>query len=649
MPETDTLIAVAEVPIVTAEGQADTIVALAPVAAPPTPIHDLFDTGDRLAACATGGMPKDAKDWAPLREKARKRARITLTKVWEDPAKGWAVHRTDYRRFCYKDYPTKNRRALSITEKPDIIGIKTDALVNDANAAKGKRNAVLAHYVLSLRGGRLAVYSCSKTRVRHTMPGQIDLSAGVDGLRTLYPEAYDRFSRRLVKLLRSKARANGVKLAKGDDLCAVLEATLWPALEAVKAHHKAVRDGATWTPQQSDRWLLRHMHCTAAELPKEMTGYGSKAVTKLLWESMKPIVCRPLPGGGTWTDTGRADWKRKWAWLALLRTWLPVDHSQQILRAPKIAQWDDEWSKDPRTVRKLLKQWEPKRVVRMLTETCADSSTIRDTLNMLAERKGRLAGEAVDWERDHLGEPIPAAEPVPRTRDALELHEWLVAESRRAYARERQLREARRLLAMTPEQRAAEEERERKARAPFEHSDELKSVAGKTVTTADSKTHAILLPEGPVMMVEWGASMHNCIGSYASWVRDGTCQILGVRATDSQRPCDYGIEVRGGEIQQFRGLYNADASAELRGLVEGVLLAAKVLDPLSCTMQATVRYDVVNHEALNALMAAPEAALGPDERADALEMAVQTLRLPLPAPADQVVALDERPPWARAA
>lgn len=619
-PETDTLTSatltpVAEAPIVTTDGQPDTIVALAPVtAAPSAPAPCPWDEVQPSATLPPWTEPRAPMDWQPLREKARKRARIVLTKVWEDPAKGLRLHRVDHRRFCYKDYPSKQKRTLSVTESPDTLGIKTDGLVREGER---KRNTVFAHYIISVRRGKLAVYHRSGDGkcLRHTMPRQIDLTAGV-AAKDAYPETYARFNRKLLKLLRPKARAKGVKLAKGDDLTTVLESTLWPALEAVKAHHRAVRNGQEWIIQQQDRWLLRHMHCTAAELPKSMTGYGSKAVTKLFWESMRPPPPRFNEQGSQFAVSLHDAnlWRAKWSWLALLRTWLPVDFTQQILRAPKIAQWDDEWSKDPRVLRKLLKEWEPKRVVRILTETCADSFTIRDTLRMLEQRETEIAREAREWPNGLQDGPFaapPPREPLPRARDCKELHDWLSAEQRRAYERQQQLREARRRAAMTPEQRAAEEERERLAKAPFEHSDELKAVAGRQVTTPDGKVHTIILPHGPDELQAWGNGMHNCIGSYAWRIRDGECLILGVKTEDvgNKRPCDWGIEIRGGEICQFRGVCNEEAPSELQNLVEQVLVEAKVVHAL----KARLRMDVqVEMQALRGIMAGQAVVMGQD-------------------------------------
>lgn len=587
---------------------------------------DLDDLFSSAIACVSTGEPKDTKDWEPLRQLARKRARITLTTVWEDPAKGWKLHRADFRRFCYRDY-AKQKQSLAITETPDTLALKTDTLITDGGGKRTKQ--VNSHYIVSLRRGRLAVYHRSRTgKVQHTMPGQICLTPCVSGT---YPEATARFSKQLTRMVRRKARAAGVKLAKGDDLKAVLTATLWPALEAVKAHHKAVRNGVAWVPDQAARWLLRHMHCEPYQLPKEMTGYGSKAVTKLLWESMRPPAPRFNEQGAQFvTSMHDANlWRSKWAWLACLRTWLPVDYTQQVLRAERIAVWDDSFSKDPRPVRKLLKQWEPKRVARMLTETCADSSTIRDTLGMLERRQQRLDRDA-RWAVDHPEVPVVAAEPLPRTRDAKELHDWLSAEVNRVWERERQMQEARRRAAMTPEQRAAEEEREKLTKAPFKHSDELLSVAGRQVTTPDGVQHTLTLPTGPEDLALWGQGMHNCIGGYGDWIRSGHCLILGVKSAGSERACDWGVEIRQGEIVQFRGVCNVDAPTDLQNAVEAVLLEAKVLDPLKAVaLRMNVQVETQVLRALMADMAPGAEAAAPAEHndaADALEIAVHALR-----------------------
>ena len=401
--------------------------------------------------------------------------------------------------------------------------------------------------------------------VRHSQPCQLNLLAPIDNA---YPEAERRFSKRLTKMLRAKARANGVKLPKGDDLKQVLTDGLWPALTAVKAHYKTLRgDKNEWTPNQGDRWILRHMRCSADELPKRMTGYGSKAVTRLFWEAMKPPAPRYNEQGSQYVETFHTLnlWRAKWAWLALLKTWLPVDFTQQILRADKVAEWHSDFTKDPAKVRRFLKQWEPRRVVRMLIDTCADGHTIRDAMRML----GECLAEEPTFDR--------------RFRDAHEMHAWFVAERTARFQRQFQAREAARLVNLTPEQRADEERRiaarEAKDNEPLPV-DYGKKIDGKTVVTPDGVAHTIITPKTGTELNAWGVAMHNCIGSYVYYVRLGECQIFGVRTegeAGAGRCCHWGIEVRGKEIVQFRGLQNINPPEELRAAVCAVLQAAKLV------------------------------------------------------------------------
>lgn len=489
------------------------------------------------------------KDWEPLRALAQKRGRIALRKVWEDPAADKRIWRIEFKRFCYVDYVRD--RTMSITETPLALGIT-------CSDWKDKKRDLISHYIVSFKHGRLALYTRKhKARIFHAYPWSIDLTRA---LKLPYPEAEKRFEKRLVKMLRSKARKNGVKLPKGDDLQVVLAKGLWPAMTAVQAQIKTVRGEAeTWTPGYGnlDRWMLRHMRCQPHELPKRMTGYSSKAVTRLLWKSLEPVDLGP--------DSPKAerDWRSTWSWLALFRTWLPVDFTQQILRSSEITPWDDTFTRDFAKLRRFLKQWEPRQVVRMLTETCTDAYTIRDTMSMLARRKRRL-------DRERGLEPARQAEPLPKTRGVIELHDWLTDEQNRIYEREREERAARRLAAMTPEQRAALEAKEAAAKAPFEHSKELKVVDGKCVITPDGVVHTIKLPESPDQLSEWGSAMHNCIGGYTDAARAG--HILGVKTAGSDRAIDWGIEICEGEINQFRGVCNVEAPADLRAAVERILL-----------------------------------------------------------------------------
>ena len=43
-------------------------------------------------------------DWEPMRQLARKRARIILEKVWEDSIQNRRIYTVRFRRFCFKDY-----------------------------------------------------------------------------------------------------------------------------------------------------------------------------------------------------------------------------------------------------------------------------------------------------------------------------------------------------------------------------------------------------------------------------------------------------------------------------------------------------------------------------------------------------------------
>lgn len=545
---------------------------------------DIAATDWEVATPDCGDVPSK-KDWEPLRALARKRARITLKQVWEHPEGAKRIYHAQFKRFCYRDY---GPGMLSVIETP--LGLSLCHTERERGETQRRQKG---YYCISFRGGKVSLYqrrvvSPTLVRINHTLPFSLDLTAPIRGE---YPEAKARFSKRLIKMLRSKARANGARLPAGDydDLPTLLSDALFPALDAVKGQYKAFK-GCEWKPTRSDRWLLRHMRCPAGQLVKRMTGYDSRVVKRLFWEAMKQT-----------SVDGPAEraWEHKWSWVALLRTWLPVDYTQAILRAPQIAPWDSSFTDDPAKVRRFLKQWEPRRVVQTLTETVSFNYVIRDTLRMIDERKsGNL--------------PLPDR----RLSDVHAVHEWLVAERNREnerrreeWARQAALREQERLAAMTPEQRVAMEARqaEEQAREEKERAEALlplpveygKDVDGKVVITPDGAVHTIVTPKTPEELDLWGSSMHNCIGAYARSIRNGHCQIFGVRTEPKEgaerRAIDWGIEVRAGEVSQFRGVCNVDAPADLRLVVEAVLREAKLLGDVPAALAgalATAEADV---------------------------------------------------------
>lgn len=495
------------------------------------------------------------KDWAPLRELAQKRAYVRMRKAWEDPAVGKRVWHVSYHRFCYRDYG-RQTSTFCVMETPVSIAFNHQT-VPDLN---GKRQTI-SHYTLSFRGGRVAFYRRLGKVVQHAKPFNLDLLAPI---AEAYPLATARFSTRVVKLIRAKARANGVKLPAGpnDDVPGLIAAAIWPALSAVQAQHMTLRK-APLVPANVDKWMLRHMRCPPAAIVKSVTGYDSRVITRLFWEALRePVITAGPDGKPMIVDSNTKLWRAKWNWLALLRTWLPLDHGQALLRAAKVTEWDQSFTADPRAARRMLKQWEPKAVLRMLTDTAVSCTTIRDTVTMLSQHRNRVSQVAV-----------PCVEPIPRTRHVQELHDWLTAARNRAHERERDERAAARLAAMTPEDRAAEEERRAAENTPFKHSEVLAALDGRTVVTAsDGKVHTIVVPTTPDQLQIWGREMSNCIGGYGFYIRKGLCQILGVSTAGSGRAIDWGIEIADSQIRQFRGRFNADAPGDLVSAVYSVLL-----------------------------------------------------------------------------
>lgn len=516
----------------------DTDTAIATLPAPAN-LPDAMDWADWENVDGFYRPPPTPKDWEPLRALARKRAYITLKKAWEDVAAGKCVWHVNYHRFCYRDYGIrKPGGSFAIMETPYSISFNHQGPRQSSGSRKLK-----FHYCVSFKKQRVSFYRKRGGTVSRLQPCRIDLLPVIRG--AVYPEVQARFEKRVVKMVRAKARANGVRLPKGVDLQAILTDAIYPGLSAVREQHQILRGMALEMHRSGrDRWILRHLHCPPSVIVKSMTGYNSRVVTRLFWEAMKNL-----------------NWRSKWCWLALLRRWLPVDFTQAILRAPKIADWDDGFTNHLPKIRAFIKQWTPQQVVRALTDTAADSFTILDTFSMLETRQARHR----------------QPQEIPRTRGPKELHDWLAIERNQVWEQERVENERRRLAGMTPEEKAAQEAREAAEKAPFEHRKELLAVHGKVVHTPDGLTHTIILPGSTEELNTWGSTLHNCIGGYSWRVRSKDGAILGVRTEGEPgggRPVHWGIELLERKIVQFRGTCNENAPDALRAAVEKALVEA---------------------------------------------------------------------------
>lgn len=77
---------------------------------------------------------------------------------------------------------------------------------------------------------------------------------------------------------------------------------------------------------------------------------------------------------------------------------------------------------------------------------------------------------------------------------------------------------------------------------------------------SETRSLEVLLPRHSKDLFEWGDRLHHCVGSYASYVKNGECWILGIKDVENNK-IKYCLEIRNKQITQIRGLQN---SAPLR-------------------------------------------------------------------------------------
>lgn len=69
------------------------------------------------------------------------------------------------------------------------------------------------------------------------------------------------------------------------------------------------------------------------------------------------------------------------------------------------------------------------------------------------------------------------------------------------------------------------------------------------------ETYGIILPKDSNELVDWSKSLNNCLYSYVSDVYEGDTLIYGVKIKSE---LVYAIEIKNGQLWQFRGKYNAE-------------------------------------------------------------------------------------------
>jgi hypothetical protein len=442
------------------------------------------------------------KDWTAERAVAQTRARVTLECVHHDPVKGGKVYKVRFRRFCFGDY---RRSQLSIYENPASLTFRL---------TKAKEQQW--RFLVSFKHGRLAFYQVTALAAGSSIKRAIPTSQLFDVTEPIkeagaYPVAIGRFHARLIALIRAKARANGLRLPKPAEGCRVatyLMDCLYPARRDFTAQlTTAGLNDFQISARMNQRYVLPALRGPTAEVVKRATGYSSKAVSKLFWSRM--------------AEDG---WSSRVGWAAVLRTYLPVDYTQQLLAAPKVAEFNGQTWNERAAVTRLLKTFTPKRLMGILQEP-QNGTLIRDA----------GAAYTVLWQAGWLL-------PVPREFKTIEdLHDHLVRERRKLKERD------------------------------FP----LKIEWAEKVDGAEVLGYRLVCPTSAFQMKDWGEQMSNCIGGYAANVASGHTRILGLIQDER---CHFGIEISRGAVRQFRGRFNADAPADLRAAVENLLVDAKLIE-----------------------------------------------------------------------
>jgi hypothetical protein len=84
-----------------------------------------------------------------------------------------------------------------------------------------------------------------------------------------------------------------------------------------------------------------------------------------------------------------------------------------------------------------------------------------------------------------------------------------------------------------------------------------------------------ILPENIGQIYEWGEQQRHCLSVYAKDHEEGKCTILEVKV-DGVR---YHLEIRGGQVRQFRGKCNISPPENIRKIVTNYLEKEKITKP----------------------------------------------------------------------
>ena len=312
----------------------------------------------------SGEKPK--RNWAPLREKAKKRAKISLKQVWQSDDCTCKISHAVFEKFCFKDY--KNSK-LSIIEKPHTIAFR----VQTKDKSSG-HYTVFSHFIVSFRHGRTHFYKHVRlgngtTMLRHTLPENLRLHDPIN-VEHEYAVALSRFEKTLIKMLRAKARSCGTKMAMGKQpslkhflMCSVYPGykDFWAAFQSNKIN------SGKWVNMDKLRFLLPAMRHDPSLFVRKAVGYDSRVVKKLFW--------------GGFATKELIDHVSRLSWLSVIRRHIPIDYTQQILASSLQLQCPGGIYR--KQARQVLTSFSPKRVLSIFQDA-TNFHYVNDAINLVA-------------------------------------------------------------------------------------------------------------------------------------------------------------------------------------------------------------------------------------------------------------------------
>lgn len=252
-------------------------------------------------------------------------------------------------------------------------------------------------------------------------------------------------------------------------------------------------------------WATKLFKDTEKKSIKYITGYDSRLITKLFY---------------TRVLNDKFHFFARCSISHLIRGFMKLDHMQKFWGAEKVMYRYGETNKVLiKTYREILKRMRPAAVLDYFTDENSTLADLRDSARMIIQRQDYVWPE--------------------RIRNLRELHDSLL-----------------------PPRRA------RELGLPVGYlGEDFELECPKQVELVNGLKfgdYEIVAPKSSHQMQDWGNAMNNCIGSYASLVKQGQTIILGVL---EKGVIKYGIELNDFTIVQFRGKYNKEPEAAERKLI----------------------------------------------------------------------------------